>query len=387
MQRKKLSLRAIVEINNGMLFANVGDVAETFITAFYVPYLIAYHVITDLLPGLASLRGGLMSSMAARISTSIYLGSLEAKVKEIASRELPRVLPLSLLMSIYILLLVYPGASFEFWKGLAISLLASIIAFSVLFSFTISFSIFGFKKGINLDNVMAPVITVAGDIITIPSLVYSTLLIYRLRHGVEGITSLALLWVSLTVLLYAVRIKENSRTIFESIPALILLGILEAGAGKVLTFSAKMLKVAGVLQGLPSFLEDTGAIASVTASRMSTDIHLYGRKYVRASLPIYLIEALLGSFLGYTMLSLIVVFAGRTTGLSENVLLVTSIILIGGIIETVIGSLLAYLVTIGSHRFGFDPDNVSIPILTSAMDFLGTLILAYLSALLYRLIL
>ncbi len=387
MQRKKLSLRAIVEINNGMLFANVGDIAETFITAFYVPYLMAYRVITDLLPGLASLRGGLMSSMAARISTSLYLGSLKAKAKDIASRELPRVLPLSLLMSIYILLLVYPGTSFGFWKGLAISLLASIIAFSVLFSFTTFFSIFGFKKGINLDNIMAPVITVAGDIITIPSLVYSTLLIYRLRHGVEGVTSLTLLWISLTFLFYAMRLKKGSRVIFESIPALILLGILEAGAGRALTLSVRMLKAAGVLQGLPSFLEDTGAIASVTASRMSTDIHLYGRKYVRASLPIYLVEALLGSILGYVVLSMIVVFAGRATNISENILLVTSIILIGGIIETIIGSLLAYLVTIGSYKFGFDPDNVSIPILTSTMDFMGTLILAYLSIFLYRLIL
>jgi len=60
------------------------------------------------------------------------------------------------------------------------------------------------------------------------------------------------------------------------------------------------------------------------------------------------------------------------------------IIVVGGLIQTLIGGFLAYIVTVGSYKFGFDPDNVSIPILTSAMDLLGTLTMAALSVLVVR---
>ena len=52
--------------------------------------------------------------------------------------------------------------------------------------------------------------------------------------------------------------------------------------------------------------------------------------------------------------------------------------LLGGLVATVMASLVAYYSTIASVRIGLDPDTYGIPLVTSSMDLLGafTLILA-----------
>jgi mgtE-like transporter len=47
----------------------------------------------------------------------------------------------------------------------------------------------------------------------------------------------------------------------------------------------------------------------------------------------------------------------------------------GGLLATALLFLVAYYSATASYRFGWDPDNSSIPIVTSSMDFLGILCL------------
>jgi mgtE-like transporter len=47
--------------------------------------------------------------------------------------------------------------------------------------------------------------------------------------------------------------------------------------------------------------------------------------------------------------------------------------LLAGLLATVISIVVSYYVAVASYRFGLDPDNQSVPIITSVMDLAGVL--------------
>jgi mgtE-like transporter len=51
------------------------------------------------------------------------------------------------------------------------------------------------------------------------------------------------------------------------------------------------------------------------------------------------------------------------------------ITMFGGILATLVASVIGYYAAAATFRFGFDPDNHTIPIVTSGMDLLGAICL------------
>jgi mgtE-like transporter len=51
------------------------------------------------------------------------------------------------------------------------------------------------------------------------------------------------------------------------------------------------------------------------------------------------------------------------------------ITLFGGVLATLVASLIGYYAAITTYRFGLDPDNHTIPLVTSGMDLLGVICL------------
>jgi len=51
--------------------------------------------------------------------------------------------------------------------------------------------------------------------------------------------------------------------------------------------------------------------------------------------------------------------------------------LVAGLMATAIAIFWAYYVAIGTTRFGWDPDNHSVPVITSIMDLAGTIVLLF----------
>jgi mgtE-like transporter len=48
---------------------------------------------------------------------------------------------------------------------------------------------------------------------------------------------------------------------------------------------------------------------------------------------------------------------------------------VGGLMATVLAAVIGYYAAIITYRFGFDPDNHTIPLVTSGMDLLGVVCL------------
>ena len=49
--------------------------------------------------------------------------------------------------------------------------------------------------------------------------------------------------------------------------------------------------------------------------------------------------------------------------------------MVGGLMATVVAAFIGYYAAIITYRFGFDPDNHTIPLVTSGMDLLGVVCL------------
>jgi mgtE-like transporter len=71
-----------------------------------------------------------------------------------------------------------------------------------------------------------------------------------------------------------------------------------------------------------------------------------------------------------------------TLGLSEvlgyaypGALRFVAVTMVGGLLATLVASAIGYYAAIVSYRFGLDPDNYTIPIVTSGMDLLGIICL------------
>jgi mgtE-like transporter len=95
--------------------------------------------------------------------------------------------------------------------------------------------------------------------------------------------------------------------------------------------------------------------------------------------PAALLNGTVGLALGVTVYTLT---AATTLVLAElmgfgypGVLRFTAVVLAGGFLATVVAAIIGYYAAILTFRFGFDPDNHTIPLVTSGMDLLGVICL------------
>jgi ribose transport system permease protein len=101
---------------------------------------------------------------------------------------------------------------------------------------------------------------------------------------------------------------------------------------------------------------------------------LLGVRVARVKIAIYTISGLLAGFAGVLLASRLS-SAPPTEGLGWELDSITAVVIGGtlltGVIATVIALFVGYYVAVASARFRLDPDNQSVPIITSVMDLAG----------------
>ncbi len=131
-----------------------------------------------LIPVLNGIGGNLGSILAARLTSALHMGTIEASYK---NKELRKNILLIFLLGISIFLLMgmiifIITPMFEFsselpiWKLAVIFLGSGLLLLTVLTTVCV-FSVFiSYKKGIDPDNVVIPIVTTIGDFIGIISI-------------------------------------------------------------------------------------------------------------------------------------------------------------------------------------------------------------------------
>ncbi len=267
------------------------------------------------------------------------------------------------------------------WDLIAISLLGGIISSLVVLAVTVVLSITSYNRRWDLDSVGAPLITAIGDVVTLPSVFLASFISgHDIVTPVVGIASLiagvAAIGLGVTSSMTVAR-----RIIRESFPVLCIAIVFDVLAGSIAEprLEEVFLPLPAFLIVLPGFLENTGALGSILAARLGSKLHLGAVTPSAKPEPAALLDATIVLLLGLTVYALV---GFGTLGIAEvanfaypGALRFLGVVMFGGIIATVVASLIGYYAAIATYRFGLDPDNHTIPLVTSGMDLLGVICL------------
>ncbi len=341
-----------------------------------------------LIPAAIGLRGNVFGPLGGRLSTSMQAGTLRwsRRPDSVLGQNVIAAMALSLAAAVGLAFIAQIVASMVFSDsvnppiGLAdfivVSVFGGTIASSVVLLITLALTVASTRFGWDLDNVTAPMVSASGDFVTLPALVFATTLI---RRGLLTQT-LAMLFVIVAVIGLALiarsALEIGRRVLVESLPVLLMAGTMSLFAGVILErFQDRLLAYTVFLVLLPGYLATSGALGGILSSRLSTKLHLglvkasaIPKREARAdlrmtyvlALPIFSLLGLLAGSIGLA--------TGRT---SPGLGLVVAVAVTGGIIASAFVSLVAYYATLVVVRFGLNPDNFGIPLVSASLDVVG----------------
>jgi mgtE-like transporter len=178
-----------------------------------------------------------------------------------------------------------------------------------------------------------------------------------------------------TVRSYTVHDAVIRRIALEMTAVILLTPILDIVSGALQESRLSELQQVPVLLTLiPPFVSQAGALGGIFASRISSKLQIgvvtpTGFPEVPA-----LVDASIVFGLGLAVFSVIGVVAVGLTSITHHVVQPGLVVLgtvVAGLIATPVTIVLSYYLAIVTYRFGLDPDNQTVPIITSVMDLAG----------------
>jgi mgtE-like transporter len=346
-----------------------------------------YPGLLALIPAAIGMRGSIFGALAARLGTGILTGEFEGELRRTSflGRQMEAVTILSVtsatlagvlawVISVLLGLSVIP-----ILRLVAISLVGGLLSSVVLLVVTIAMARSANERGWNIDDVGAPIITATGDLITLPMLLLATLLM-RVPVAADIVGLLGLL-AGVASLVYGWRheVTMVRRIVTESIVVLTFAVSLQVFAGTVVESRLdRFLDVPALLVLIPAFVAMCGSLGGMLSARFSSKLH------VGLLEPRTLPGKTAGLDVSLTFLLAVVAFAGVggigwfAAAIAAGVpppspLVLLGVALVGGAFATVILAFVAYAAAVATFRFGLDPDNHGIPIVTATMDLAGIL--------------
>jgi mgtE-like transporter len=340
-----------------------------------------------LFPAAVGLRGNVFGALGSRLGTLVATGTfrLSARRETEVGQNLMAAVGLSLSLSLVLAVVAKITAEAFGVRGaidiedfVVVSVAGALIPTAVVMAITVGVAAVGMQRDWDIDNVTVPVVTAAGDMVTLPSLFLATYLV----RDVPGWLPLALATIcaviGLGALVGAIRSHLDAlrRVTRESLPFLVVAGVLSTLAG--ITIQSRFDTFArdpALLIVIPPLLSLSGSLAGILSARVSTKLHLgtldASRLAMRpvaedltlvyaVALPTFLVLGLAAD-----VLAVVVDLS------SPGVLEMLALMLLAGIVATTLANVIAYLAALVTYRLGWDPDNNGIPIVSSASDFLG----------------
>ena len=162
-------------------------------------------------------------------------------------------------------------------------------------------------------------------------------------------------------------------------PVLLLLTIVEIGSGLVLdTFEAQLLAHPSLLALVPVTIGIAGSLGAILASRLSTAFHL-GILTFDPTDDAFAGNALAAMALAVTVYPAVGLGTWLLTELLQGtdlpVTTVFAVAMASGLSLAALAIAVTVTATYAAYRFGLDPDDVVIPVVTNVCDVLGVVVL------------
>lgn len=341
-----------------------------------------------LVPAAIGMRGAIFGALGSRLGTGMLTGQFERTIERggFAYQNLAASALLTMSSSALAAVAARIAAavlgleSISVWRLMVVSVVGGVLSSAFILVGVVLLALTAQRRGWDMDAIGSPIITATGDMVTLPALVLATFLIDSdLFATIAGVV-LVLLAVAAAVAGMISPGEITRRVVRESLPVLAYAATLDILAGAVLEVQVEsLLANAALLILIPPFIANCGSLGGILSARLGSELHLglitprrlpEKRAGFAASLTV------LFSIAAFTGVGLIAHFAARLTGLmSPGIGVMVGVALLGGLLAFVLMFAVAYYAATATYRFGLDPDNHGIPIVTATMDLFGVLCL------------
>jgi len=344
-----------------------------------------------LIPAAVGMKGTIFGAIGARLGTANVAGLLEPTLRpgSVLQRNVYVAVVTTFSSALWLAVLsVLASAAFgepsiSLWRLATVSIVGGAIGSALILMITLTLSVLSYRRGWDLDSVSTPMVTALGDMTTLPSLFLAT---YLLRSDLVAVPA-AVISIALAVYAairsYTVADRVIRRIVVEMTAVILLTPILDIVAGTLLRARQEQLVAVPVLLALiPPFVSQAGALGGIFTSRTASKLQIgvitaRGLPEIPALVDASIVSAL--SIAVFAMVGVVAYVLGVATdlvGMPSFPTLVAGTLL-AGLIVTPITLVAGYYLAIGTFRFGLDPDDQSVPIITSVMDLAGVAVVLF----------
>ncbi len=338
-----------------------------------------------LLPSIIHIRGSVAGVFASRLSSSMHLGEFSIDFHEgsVLGDNIRASFVITILIAFAIGIFSYAASRIFGYPVVGvtdlvlISVVCGVVAGVVVMGITLIVALASYRYGLDLDMIAAPIVTTSGDIVTLPILIISATLIMLLPPSARLVLGVVVVAAAVVTILYTQqRPRAIGPIVRENLYLLIPLSVLGTLAG--LTYSLnldRLMALAVFLVLIPPFMGGLGSIGGILGSRLSTGMHtgelnpsfLPERGVVHHFIISYLYTLILLPLLALIAHGAAVLMGLNSPGLGMLVI----ISLVAGLVVMTLVNGVAYVTASLSFRYGLDPDNFGIPVITSLIDLIG----------------
>jgi mgtE-like transporter len=279
---------------------------------------------------------------------------------------------------------------------LLIALLAGLLAQVFLQPFTLFLTYAAFSKNLDPDNVVAPLLGMLGDVVSILALFVASLLVRRIPFEENWFLTISVFSLFVLARVKGKTAKKRKRRrkrdsfplryrfksiMKQSIGVLYLCGVLGVFSGLILHYREKgLLLIPGLLILVPQVIAKSGSIGGIFGARFSSGMHLGFFRPFRINK--HLLDhgiAAIGFWIAITPVAAVVTYFGAVVTNVAIPPLLTLLYISGFTLFVIVltSFVLDFLIASFSYRIGVDPSNVVIPLITSLGDIIGVFTLMF----------
>ncbi len=388
--RYHITLSTLKEGFFGLLLMSLMSLAAGMVLGMMTGALESLPGLILLITPAIGMRGNIFGAMGSRLGTALHTGMFSTSLKpySILSQNIYASMINTVLISFALGLMAWGVAlllkieSIDLVEFVLISMIGGIISSFFVLIITVGVAVTGHKRGWDIDNMSAPIITAAGDMVTLPALFLAVILIGGNSSGYHTIVFILFGVLAAACLLLTIRSGFDimQGIIYESVPMLLVAGFMSTFAGLIINSRLEgFLMLPALLVMVPLFLEDNNALGGILTSRLSSMLHtgmfnpgmFPGKQIIPNFLLIYIYSLVVFPLVGVSAYAASILMGIGSPGLGSMIFISTS----AGLIAVTIVNLVGYYVAITAHKLRLDPDNHSIPMMSSIVDASGAMCL------------
>jgi mgtE-like transporter len=366
---------------------NFGGLLAGALTVYFGVYSLAPWSIA-LFPGILSVRGAIGGLFSGHLSTELHLGSIKASYTNNTKNFytlLRSVIVLALISGVMIGVstsvfgLFLWNATFADFVQI-LSIVVATMGLSVLFipPITLGVSVIAFRRGLDPDVVVYPIISTMSDIIDTLCYVFCLNIFFNMSsigNYLVWLIDFAFLFIVIYIFIRTVKEKQFTKMIKEFLLTLVSVTFIVNITGSLLVRVSEVIdNRPEVYMVYPALIDTVGDVGSIIGSTVTTKLALGTIKPKLSSIKRQLTvvfsswSASLVLFVCYASISS---FANEVTSLG-GILQFVSQLLIANALAVAVMVCISYSIAIFTYRRGLNPDNFVIPIESSLADTVTT---------------